>query len=79
MTRWVGHVARMGEMRIPIVFWLENLKGRDHSGRPNHRWEDNTEMDLREIGWIGVDWIHLAQDRDQWWALVNTVINLRVP
>jgi hypothetical protein len=40
---------------------------------------DNIGMVLREIGWEGVDWIHLAQDRDQWWALVNTVINLWVP
>jgi hypothetical protein len=48
-------------------------------GRPRSRWEDNTEMDLREIGWEGVNWIHLAQDRDQWWALVNTVMNLWVP
>jgi hypothetical protein len=58
---------------------LENLKGRDHSLRPRRRWEDNIRMDLREIGWEGVDWIHLAQDRDQWWALVNTVMNFGVP
>jgi hypothetical protein len=43
------------------------------------RWEDNIKMDLREIGWGGVDWIELADDRDKWWALVNTVMNLRVP
>jgi hypothetical protein len=42
-------------------------------------WEDNIRMDLREIGWGGMDWILLAQDRDQWRALVNTVMNLRVP
>jgi hypothetical protein len=41
--------------------------------------EDNIKMDLREIGWGGMDWIHLAQDMDQWLALVNTVMNLRVP
>jgi hypothetical protein len=46
--------------------------------RLRHRWED-IKIDLREIGWIVVDWIHLAQDRDQWRALVNTVMNLRVP
>jgi hypothetical protein len=43
------------------------------------RWEDNIRMDLREIGWGGMDWIDLAQDRDQWRVLVNTVMNLRVP
>jgi hypothetical protein len=48
-------------------------------GRPRRRWEDNIGMDFREIGWEGVDWSHLAQDRDQWQALVNTVMNLRVP
>jgi hypothetical protein len=46
--------------------------------RPRRRWENNTRMDLREIGWGGVDWIDLAQDRDQWRALLNTVMNLRV-
>jgi hypothetical protein len=43
-----------------------------------HGWEDNIRMDLREIGWKGVDWINLAHDRDQWRASVNTVTNLRV-
>jgi hypothetical protein len=46
---------------------------------PRRRWEDNIRMDLREIGWIGMDWIDLAQDRDQWRALVNTIMNLQVP
>jgi hypothetical protein len=48
-------------------------------GRPRRRWVDNIKIDLREIGWGGMDWIELAQDRDQWRALVNTVMNLRVP
>jgi hypothetical protein len=48
-------------------------------GRPRRRWVDNIKMDLREIGWDGVDWIDMAQDRDLWRALVNTVLNLRVP
>jgi hypothetical protein len=47
--------------------------------RPRHRWEDNIKMDLREIGSAGTDWIDLAQDRDRWKALVNTVMNLPVP
>jgi hypothetical protein len=46
--------------------------------RPGHRWEDNIKMDHREIGMEGVDWIYLAQDRDQWPILVNTVMNLRI-
>jgi hypothetical protein len=48
-------------------------------GRPTHRWVDNIKIDLREIGWDGMDCIDLAQDRDQWTALVNTVMNLWVP
>jgi hypothetical protein len=48
-------------------------------GRPRRRWEDNIKMDLREIGFGDVDWIRLAQDRDRWRALVNTVMSLRVP
>jgi hypothetical protein len=47
--------------------------------RPRRRWVDNIKMDLREIGWDSVDGIELAQDRDQWRALVNTAMNLRVP
>jgi hypothetical protein len=47
--------------------------------RPRHRWEDNIKMDFREIEWGGIDWIGLAQDRDQWRALVNTVMNRHVP
>jgi hypothetical protein len=48
-------------------------------GRPRRRWADSIKMNLREIGWDGVDWIELAQHRDQWRALVNTAMNLRVP
>jgi hypothetical protein len=48
-------------------------------GRPRRRWVDNNKMDLRETGWDGMAWIDVAQDRDQWRALVNTVMNLRVP
>jgi hypothetical protein len=44
-----------------------------------HRWEDNIRMDLTEIGWKDVDWMHLTQDRDQWLDILNTVMNLRVP
>jgi hypothetical protein len=52
-------------------------EGRRPLGRPRRRWEDNIKMDLRKIGFGDVDWIHWAKDRDRWWALVNTVMNLR--
>jgi hypothetical protein len=54
-------------------------EGRRSLGRPRRRWEDTIKMDLREIGFGYVDWIHLAQNRDRWWAVVNTVMNLQVP
>jgi hypothetical protein len=59
-----------------IGYWWEIQKG--PLERPRRRWVDNIKMDLREIGWDGMDWIDLAQDRDQWKALVNAVMNLRV-
>jgi hypothetical protein len=61
---------------VHTTFWLGGLKG---GGRRRRRWEDNIKMDPREIGFGDVDWIHWAQDRDRWRALVNTVMNLRVP
>jgi hypothetical protein len=54
-------------------------EGKRPLGKPRHRWEDNIRMDLGEIGCGGMDWIDLAQDRDQWVALVNMVMNLQVP
>jgi hypothetical protein len=56
-----------------------NLEGKRSLGRPRRRWVNNIKMNLREIGRNGMDWIDLAQDRDQWRALVNAVMNLRVP
>jgi hypothetical protein len=53
-------------------------EGKRPLGRPRRRWKDGIRMDLREIGWGSVDWIQLAQDKDRWGALVNTVMNLRV-
>jgi hypothetical protein len=76
--RWAGHVARMGEKRGAY----RNLVGRPEArrllGRPSRRWEDNIKMDLQEVGW-GVHGIELARDRDRWRALVNAIMNLRVP
>jgi hypothetical protein len=73
--RWGGHVARMGQKRNAYRI----LVGKRPLGRPRCRWMDNIKIDLREIGWDVMDWIYLAQDRDQWRALVNTVMNLQVP
>jgi len=58
---------------------LENLKGRDHLRDPGVDGRYNSRMDLRGIWWEGFDWIHLAQVRDQWQVLVNSVMKLRVP
>jgi hypothetical protein len=77
--RWTGHVARMGEKRNAYGILLGKPEGKTLLGRQRRRWADNVKMNLREIGWDGVDWIDTAQDRDQWRALVNTVLNLRVP
>jgi hypothetical protein len=68
----------MGEVRGVYNILVERPEGRRLLGKPMRRWEDNIKMDLREIGFGDVDWIHWAQDRDRWWALVNTVMNLRV-
>jgi hypothetical protein len=65
----------MGEVRGAYRL----LVGRPEGRRPGRRWEDNIKMDLSEMGFGDVDWIHWAQDRERWRALVNTVMNLRVP
>jgi hypothetical protein len=77
--RWAMHVARMEETRNAYGILVGKLEGKRPLGRPRRRWVHNIKMDLRDIGWDGMDWIKLAQDRDQWRALVNTVMNLRVP
>jgi hypothetical protein len=57
---------------------LGNPEGKRPLGRPRHRWEDNISIDLEETVWEDLDWIDLAEDRDRWWAFVNTVMHLRV-
>jgi hypothetical protein len=76
--RWAGHVARMREGRGVYRVLVERPEGKRPLRRPRLRWEDNIKMDLKEIGIDGVNWIRLAQDRAQWRAFVNMVINLRV-
>jgi hypothetical protein len=77
--RWAGHEARMGEERGVYRVLVGRSEGKKPLGRPRRRWEDNIKMDLRETGIDGSNWIQLAQDRVQWRACVNTVMNLRVP
>jgi len=76
--RWAGYVARMGEGRGVHRVLVGKPEVKRPLGRPRHRWEDNITMDLREVGGGG-DWMALAQNRDRWRALVNTVMNFRVP
>jgi len=75
---WAGHVAHMGEGRGVHGVLVGKPEGKRPLGRPRRRWEDNIEMDLQEVGGVG-DWMELAQDRDRWRALMNTVMNFRVP
>jgi hypothetical protein len=77
--RWAGHLASIGEKRNAYRILVGKPEGKRSLGRPRHRWEDNIRMELRGTGWVGMDWIDLAQDRDQWRALVYMVMNLRVP
>jgi hypothetical protein len=72
-------VTRIGEVGDSYNILVGRPEGRRPLGRPRHRWEDNIKMDLREIVFGDVDWIHWAQDRYRWRAVVNTVMNLRVP
>jgi hypothetical protein len=74
-VRWAGHVARMRVKRNAYRL----LTGERPLGRSRHMWVDNNKMDLLEIGWGGVDWIGLAQDRDKWEALINAVMTFLVP
>jgi hypothetical protein len=76
--RWAGHVARMGEGRNVYRVLVGRSEGKRPLGRPRRRWDGGIKMDLSEIGWGGVEWIHLAQDRDRRRAVVNAVMNLRV-
>jgi hypothetical protein len=76
---WAGHVARIGEGRGFYSIFVGRPEGKRPLGRPRRRGEDNIKMDLRVIGIDVVNWIRLAQDKVRWRALVNTVMNLRLP
>jgi hypothetical protein len=76
--RWVGLVAHTREMENVCKILVEEPEGKRSVGRPRRRWEDNFEMELREVSLEGVDWVHLTQDKGLWCALVKTVLNLRV-
>jgi hypothetical protein len=75
---WAGHIAQWEKERNPYMILVGKPEGKSPLGRPRRRKEDNIKMDPREIGWGGMDWIDVAQDRDQWRAVVNTVMNLQV-
>jgi hypothetical protein len=77
--RWAGLVAGVGEKRNAYRLLVGKPEGKRPLGIPRHRWGDNIRMDLGEVGWSVVDWIGLAKGRNRWRALVNSVLNLRVP
>jgi hypothetical protein len=77
--RWTGHVARIEEYRNVYKVLMVKSEGKRPLGRPRRIWKGGIRMDLRKIGWGSIDWIQLAQDRDWWRAVVNKVMDLRVP
>jgi len=76
--RWAWHVARVGEERDVYRVLVGKPEGKRPLWRPRRRWEYNIKMDLREVGGAG-DWLELAQNRDRWRTVVNTVMKFRVP
>jgi hypothetical protein len=74
-----GSCSTNGEKRNAYRLLVGKPEGKRPLGRLRHRWVDNIRMDLGEVGWGDVDWIDLAQDRNRWRALVNSILNLRVP
>jgi hypothetical protein len=74
-----GACSTYGEKRGAYRILVGRPEGRRPLGRPRHRWEDNIKMDLQEAGWVGMNWIELAEDRDRWRTLVNAIMNPWVP
>ena len=77
--RWAGHVARIGERRVLYRVLVGKPERRSHLGDQGADGGDNIKIDLQEVGYEGVDWIELAQNKDRWRALVNAIKNLPVP
>jgi hypothetical protein len=77
--RWSENVARRGEKRNAYRILVRKSEGKKPLGGPRRRYKNNNNIDFREIGWGGMDWINLGQDSDQWRALVNTVMKYRIP
>jgi len=75
--RWVGRVGTYGE-EMQTEFWRVKCERKRPLGRPKSRWECNIKMEISEMRWEGMNWIHLAADRGKWRAVVYTVMNLRV-
>ena len=76
---WAEHAARIRDIRVVYRILVGKPEGKRPLGRPRLKWEDNIKMELQEVGCGGMDWIELDQVRDRWRALVNAVMNLRVP
>ena len=77
--RWAWHVGCVGKSRDVYRVLMGTSEGKRPFGRLGFRWEDNIKMDPQKVECEGMGWISLAQDRDKWWAVVNAVMNLRVP
>jgi hypothetical protein len=77
--RWAGRVVRMGDRRGIFRVLVGKPEGKRPLGRPRRRWDDNIKLNLQEVECGCIDWIELAQDRDRWRALVNAVMNHRLP